>query len=80
MMLSARLAPGVALAATVLGHADAAVHSSSWSASDRWPVPVPLGPRTTAIASVFGRHNPDATWKPSPQEAADAPRASTPRP
>jgi hypothetical protein len=38
-----------------------------------------LGSRTTAIASALRRYNPDATWKPSPQEAAEAPRASTPR-
>ncbi len=37
-----------------------------------------LGPRTTAIASAFRRYNPDATWKLSPQEAADAPSASQP--
>jgi hypothetical protein len=39
-----------------------------------------LGPRTTAIASGFRRYNPDATWKPSPQEAPEAPRATAPRP
>ena len=32
-----------------------------------------LGPRTTAIASAIRRYNPDATWKLSPQEAAEAP-------
>ena len=39
-----------------------------------------LGPRTAAIASALRRYNPDATWKPSPQEAAEAPRAPAPRP
>jgi hypothetical protein len=39
-----------------------------------------LGPRTTTIASAFRRHNPDATWKPSPQEAPETPRATAPRP
>lgn len=38
-----------------------------------------LGPRTTAIASVIRRYNPDGTWKPSPQEAADVSGAPTPR-
>jgi hypothetical protein len=39
-----------------------------------------LGPRTTAIASTFRRYNPDATWKPSPQEATATPPPSSPRP
>ena len=39
-----------------------------------------LGPRTTAIASAIRRYNPDATWKLSPQEAAEARRVPTPRP
>jgi hypothetical protein len=39
-----------------------------------------LGPRTTVIASAFRRYNPDATWKLSPQEAADGSGAPTPRP
>jgi hypothetical protein len=39
-----------------------------------------LGPRTTAIASATRQYNPDATWKPSPREAAEAPRSPTPRP
>lgn len=39
-----------------------------------------LGPRTTAIASAMRRYNPNATWKLSPQEAAEAPRSPTPRP
>lgn len=39
-----------------------------------------LGPRTTAIASGIRRYNPDATWKVSPLEAAEAARPVTPRP
>jgi hypothetical protein len=39
-----------------------------------------LGPQTTAIASAIRRYNPDQTWKPSPHEAGEAPRAPTPRP
>jgi hypothetical protein len=39
-----------------------------------------LGLRTTAIASAIRRYNPDETWKPSPHEAAEAPRAPTTRP
>ena len=38
-----------------------------------------LGPRTTAIAAAIRRYSPDATWKLSPQEAAEAAGSPTPR-
>jgi hypothetical protein len=39
-----------------------------------------LGSRTTALAAAIRRYNPDQTWKPSPHEAAEAPRPSTSQP
>ena len=39
-----------------------------------------LGPRTMAIASAIRRYSPDATWKPSPREAAAESGAPMPRP
>jgi hypothetical protein len=39
-----------------------------------------LGPRTTAIAAAIRRYDPDQTWKPSPQEAAEAPRTPASHP
>jgi hypothetical protein len=39
-----------------------------------------LGRRTTAIASTVRRYDPDAAWKPSPQEITATPPAPTPRP